>query len=143
MIYFDTSALVKKYVMETGSEDVVNLMKSEAVATSKLTYPEMLSAFVRRSKTGDISDDKLIEAVRNFEADWNCFIVIDLQDDLLPITKRLIEKYYLRGADSIHLASALWIKDAVDENVTFVASDTGLLKAAQSEKLDVMNPQEA
>ncbi len=143
MIYFDTSALAKKYVIETGSERIAQLMTEESVmATSKLTYPEMLSALARRSKGGDISHAKFKELLTEFEADWNCLLIIDFQDELLGSIKRLIGKYYLRAADSIHLASALWLKQSVKENVTFVASDVSLLNAARAEKLSAVNPQD-
>jgi hypothetical protein len=46
----------------------------------------------------------------------------------------------LKAADSIHLASALWLKHSVKENVSFVSSDTSLLKAAGMEKLSAVNP---
>lgn len=143
MIYFDTSALAKKYVIEAGSERIAQLMTEKSVmATSKLTYPEMLSALARRSKSGDISHTKFKELLTEFEADWNCLLIIDFQDELLGSIKRLIGKYYLRAADSIHLASALWLKQSVKENVTFVASDVNLLNSAKAEKLSVVNPQD-
>ena len=144
MIYFDTSALAKKYVIETGSEGIARLMTEKSImATSKLTYPEMLSALTRRSREGDIPHSKLKELLTEFEADWKCFLIIDFQDELLVSIKRLIEKYYLRAADSIHLASALWLKHSMKENITFVASDTNLLNAARAEKLSVVNPQDS
>lgn len=66
MIYFDTSALAKKYIKEQGSNLINKITKEMVVATSKITYPEMLSAFVRRNKTGDISNDKLNELINEF-----------------------------------------------------------------------------
>ena len=73
MIYFDTSALAKKYVIETGSEGIARLMTGKSImATSKLTYPEMLSALIRRSREGDITHSKLKELLTEFEADWKC-----------------------------------------------------------------------
>ncbi|MBI3592196.1 MAG: type II toxin-antitoxin system VapC family toxin, partial [Nitrospirae bacterium] len=67
MIYFDTSALVKRYVKERGSEKVDALLKdSTIVVTSKLTYPEMLSAFTRRHREGTFSLKWLNKIVHNF-----------------------------------------------------------------------------
>lgn len=55
MIYFDSSALVKRYVEEPGSDRVNSILANAGiVTTSKLTYPEILSAFARRHKVGEI-----------------------------------------------------------------------------------------
>lgn len=140
MIYLDTSALVKKYVVEEGSESIATIMKSSVIATSRLTYPEILSTFARRSRVGDITNNKLKEILKYFESDWDCFTILDIHDELLPIIKNLIEKHNLRGADSIHLSSALWLKDTINEEVAFVASDINLLNAAGSESLSIINP---
>ena len=53
MIYFDSSAMVKRYLDEEGSY-TVNKMLDEAsvVATSILTYPEILSAFILHQLSG-------------------------------------------------------------------------------------------
>ncbi|MCF6148401.1 MAG: type II toxin-antitoxin system VapC family toxin [Candidatus Kuenenia sp.] len=140
MIYLDTSALVKKYVAEEGSENIVTIMQNSVIATSRLTYPEILSAFVRRFRAGDITNNKLKEIVKDFESDWDCFTILDIHEELLPIIKNITEKHYLRGADSIHLSSALWLKNTLNEDVAFVASDTNLLNAASSENLNSINP---
>lgn len=140
MIYLDTSALVKKYVAEEGSENIVTIMKSPVIATSRLTYPEILSTLVRRFRGGDITNNKLKEILKAFESDWDCFTILDIHEELLPMIKNLIEKYYLRGADSIHLSSAVWLKDTINEDVAFVASDINLLNAASSESLTIINP---
>ncbi|KXK30164.1 MAG: hypothetical protein UZ01_01637 [Candidatus Brocadia sinica] len=140
MIYLDTSALVKKYVAEEGSENLVTIMQSSVIATSRPTYPEILSTFVRRFRVGDITNNKLKEMLKDFESDWDCFTILDIHEELLPIIKHLIEKHYLRGADSIHLSSALWLKDTINDEVAFVASDINLLNAASSENLNSINP---
>lgn len=67
MIYLDTSTLVKKYVVEEGSENIVTIMHSSVIATSRLTYPEILSTFVRRFRVGDITNNKLKEILEDFE----------------------------------------------------------------------------
>ena len=54
MIYFDSSALVKRYIEEKGSDKVNALLEEKSVAaTSRLTYAEILAAITRRHKTGD------------------------------------------------------------------------------------------
>ena len=143
MIYFDTSALGKNYVVEDGSPHVAKLiLENPEIATSKLTYAEILSAVVRRTKSGDLSRQKMKEAIDKFEDDWNRLLIVDFHDDLLPIVKRVIEKHHLKAADSIHLASAIWLKISLKEDIAFSSSDLNLLKAAKAERLSPINPQQ-
>ncbi len=143
MIYFDTSVLAKNYVWEDGSSDVARLLlENSDNTTSKLTYAEILSALARRTRIGDLSKSKMKEVVDKFEDDWKGLLIVDLHDDLLPIAKRVIERHQLRAADSIHLASAVWLKITLKEDIAFISSDLNLLRAAKAERLSPMNPQE-
>ena len=142
MIYWDSSALVKRYLREDGTDVVQSLLQeTEVLATSKLTYPEILSAFMRKRRAGEMNRKTLEAVIDKFENDWDRILVIEFHNELLPASKRLIEKYPLRGADALHRASALWLEKTLKTGLTFVASDIGLLKAAHSEALKVLNPQ--
>lgn len=55
----------------------------------------------------------------------------------------VIEKHALRGADSIHLSTALCLRSAVNGGITFVASDAELLTAAHRERFTTINPQDS
>ncbi len=141
MIYFDSSALVKRYLREAGSESVnAILLSQEIIVTSKLAYPEILSAFMRKHRGGELARKSLRSVIDQFESDWKLFSIVEFHDELFPTIKALIEKYLLKGADTVHLSSALWLKQASREDVKFVASDLNLLKAAESENLHSINP---
>jgi predicted nucleic acid-binding protein len=141
MIYLDSSALVKRYLKETGT-DVVNsiIVSSKAKATSKLSYPEILSAFARKHRTNEIGNGLLHSAINKFESDWTQLYVIEFSDEMLQPIKQVSQKYPLRAADTVHLASALWLRSSTKVDVTFVASDSRLLEAAQRENLQIVNP---
>ena len=142
MIYLDTSALAKNYIKEDGSDSINKIIAdSPVIAISKITYPEILSALIRRNKTGDISNRELIKLTTEFESNWDYFVIVDFKDELLPLIKTVIQKHLLKAADAIHLSSALWLKNAARQDVTFVASDKNLLNAAQNERLQIINPQ--
>ncbi len=141
MIYLDSSALVKRYLKEEGTEALkLILAKERMIATSKLTYPEILSAFMRKHRAGELVQKPLRSVIDQFESDWKHFFIIEFHDDLFPAIKVLIEKYPLKGADTVHLSSALWLRHTAREDVKFVASDLNLRKAAESENLHVINP---
>ena len=55
MRYFDASALVKRYVRETGSVKVRRLLASDTPATSRLSEIEVAAALERRSREGSFS----------------------------------------------------------------------------------------
>ncbi len=142
MIYFDSSALVKRYLREEGSETVKSLIAgSKLIATSKLAYPEILSAFMRKYRSGELPDNTRAVVMEKFESDWNKVFVVEFHDELLAIIRRLMGKHPLRGADAVHLSSALWLELATKESATFVTSDVVLISAAQAENLKALNPQ--
>jgi predicted nucleic acid-binding protein len=141
MNYFDSSALVKRYVEETGTNSVKSILsRGGEIATSKLTYPEILSALMRKHRAGEIAKKPLQDIVARFGRDWYHILVLEFHNDLLHIVKFLIEKHPIKAADAIHLSSALWLKLSSKIDVTFIASDLNLLKAAQAEKLQIINP---
>jgi len=141
MIYFDSSALVKRYIKEKGTDIVHSLTaRGEAVATSKLTYPEILSAFMRKRREGDLKPESLQSVIAQLENDWGELLIVGLNDELFPLVKSLIQKHRLKAADSIHLASALWLAETAKADVVFIASDETLLSAAKNENLEVINP---
>ena len=141
MIYLDSSALVKRYVQEEGTDFVKSILAGHGlITTSKLTYPEILSALMRKVRAGEIERKTFNGIVEMFDKDWDHVLVLDFHNDLLQIVKVVIEKHPLKAADAIHLSSALWLKLSSKADVTFVASDSNLLKAAQAEKLQIMNP---
>lgn len=142
MIYFDSSALVKRYIREEGTEFVENLCEKERlIATSKLTYPEILSALARKLRAKEIRDSEYEYAFQKFSNDWAGITVLEFHDEIFEKLKGLIEVHSLKAADAVHLASALWLKESMKEQVVFVASDLALLKAASREKLDHVDPE--
>jgi len=141
MNYFDSSALVKRYVDERGTDSVKSILSTGGeIATSKLTYPEILSALMRKHRAGEISKKLLQDIVARFQRDWYHILVLEFHNDLLQKVKFLLERHPLKAADAIHLSSALWLKLSSKVDVTFIASDLNLLKAAQTEKLQIINP---
>ncbi len=143
MIYLDTSALVKKYVIENGTDRIRALLKNEKrVITSKLTYAEMCASFARKYREGGIEIKHYQKAWGSFINDWETLIRMEVREELFPLIRRLTEVYPLRGADAIHLASALWVEESTRETLTFVASDNNLLNTADLENLKTVNPED-
>lgn len=144
MIYLDSSALIKKYVVEKGTPEVRRFFaRGELLWTSKVSQAEVWSAFARRRRGGDLTAAQYRAIARSFEQDWRSFAVVELSDDVARMIRRLVERHPLRAFDAIQLASAIWAKQNLGEAVVFVGADEPLLKAAEAAALTVLNPQKA
>ena len=141
MIYLDSSALVKRYIEEDGSDKVNALLEERTVAAaSRLAYPEILAAITRRHKAKEIETGAFERITKAFKSDWAFFVVVEFHKEVFQFIDAIIVKYALKGAGSVHLSSALWLKKAMKQDVVFVASDLELIKAAKAEKLQIFNP---
>ena len=140
MIYLDTSALIKRFVTENGSPLVESLVGQEGpIATAKIAYVEVHAGLTRKHREGHLSGRQYALACRQFESDWQAYIRVDLQDEILILARDLIQRHTLRGFDAIHLASALSLGAALGEEITLAAADERLLRAARAERLRPLN----
>lgn len=137
ILYLDTSSLVKLYVEEIESSEVVDLVKSSDVtATSFVAYAEARAAFARRFREGAFSSGEYKRLKKCFNKDWDCYLVLSVTKELIRLAGDLAEKHALRGFDSIHLASALTLHRELSSSVVFSCFDDKLQKASKREYLD-------
>ena len=138
MHYFDTSALIKQYFLEPGSETVRNLLKRGAgVFTAALTYFETHAAFARRKREGILSPPVTRRLALRFDKDWESYEVVLLTAELLSVARRVLYRHPLRSADALQLASALLLARKTPEPTwMFVCADQRLCRAASAEGLE-------
>jgi len=140
MNYLDTSALIKRFVAEKGSPQVESLVSQRGhVATAKIAYAEVYAGLARKHREGYLPGSQYTLACRQFEAEWQAYIRVDLRDEILVLARDLIQRHPLRGYDAIHLASAINLQSVLGEEITFVAADGGLLRAARAEHIRPLN----
>ena len=137
MRYFDASALVKRYVRETGSTTVRRLLTSNTPVTSRLSEVEVASALVRRAREGLLKTAERDRTLDAFAADLENITVVELTQDVTAGATRLLRRHQLRAGDAIQLASCLFLQEQVDDTVPFVAFDRRLTEAARLEGLAV------
>ena len=136
IVYMDTNALVKNYVVEPGSNRLIKTWnQADAIAISIVGYAEVLAAFHRKFREKSLSIDELEELICEFKDDWNMFNKVDVKIALFPIVDRLLIKYQLRGFDVIHLSSCITLNEHVEDKVVFVCADHLLLKSAEQERI--------
>lgn len=137
MRYFDASALAKRYVREQGSVRVRRLLASDVPATSRLSTVEVASALMRRSREGVFSDRERDRALIGLEKDMSAMLIVELTPEVAARARRLLERQPLRAGDAIQLASCLYLREELGEDVQFVAFDKRLAAAASQEGLTV------
>lgn len=136
--YLDTSALVKLFLREDGSELVRELWNGDvSVVTAGVGQTELvcaLAAAVRdwRLDAGQITEDIIGGAFLRRRAD-----IVATDPALLDSASRLGVVHRLRALDAIHVASALVVRDA---DPVVVSWDDSQRNAARAEGLRVFPP---
>jgi predicted nucleic acid-binding protein len=157
VIYLDSSALLKHYVREAGSDALDELVgqamnQGRSVFMSVLGYPEILATFARRIRENLRLRAQLVSLQDRFKNDWARELSqVELNARVRLFIPRLLNSYPLKGSDAVHLASALWLRDALRlgldfgrtiKRLTFATSDRQLKRAAAAEGLEVFDPED-
>lgn len=144
--YLDANVWVKRYYQETGTTWVQDLFaQNPPIACASLGLIEVMATLARKRKTREIDLSLFEQKVQELEEDWDRFIQVHLTAEAVDIAKELARDLALRGADAVHLASALLLQRRFvdeDERLILVTSDHELKKAAQSSGLVVIDPAE-
>ncbi len=144
--YLDASAWVKRYYCETGTNWVQRLFAfNSTIASASLGLVEVVATLSRKAKARELNRSLLTKKVQEVEEDWRRFIQIRLTDEVMNRAKDLARYQALRGADAVHLASALLLQSRFgerDDRLGFVASDRELKKSGQLSGLEVVDPTE-
>jgi uncharacterized protein len=133
--YADTSALVKLVLAERGSDLAIDIwVSSPRVVSSMLAYPEGCAALAAASRDGRLDPALYRQSVKSFDETFEQLISIEIDERLALAAGARAASFGLRGADAVHLATAL---DLADEEVTFLTWDKALAAAAASAGLAV------
>lgn len=148
-IYFlDSSALIKRYVVEIGSPWIKTLTDSQtgnSLLLVRITWVEVLSAFARRQREGGITAAEVAALIAKFRSEFNSrYRVIEVDLALVEKAGELIVQYLLRAYDAVQLAAALRVQSVLtsipETQLIFVSADNRLLDIAQSAGLAIDNP---
>lgn len=124
VVYFDSSALVKLVVEEVGSELAAELWDGcDAAVSSRLAYPEVRAALAAAGRNHDLDPAGQAAAENAWEEYWSATRPVELTRAVEQSAGQLAARHALRGADAIHLASALAV------------SQPGLILAAWDRRL--------
>lgn len=132
--FFDTSAFVKRYIEEPGSERVMEICKeAEHLVLSLICLPEMLSTLNRLVRKGKLSGDQYQQIKDLILGDFEDIEVCDITTEVIKQTIGCLEKNPLRAMDALHLGCALVVRPDL-----FVSSDRRQIEAALNEGLQAV-----
>ena len=135
--FFDTSALIKRYIEEAGSETVSELINdADEVFVSELTIIECFSALKRLLLERQLDEENYGYLKDELRQDFRFFSQVAVED-ALKYCEPLIDRYQLKTLDSVQLASAVYVKSEIN---SFICCDAKLSAAAGKEGLAVINP---
>jgi len=146
--FFDSSALVKRYAVETGTIWMLGLFRRAAghrLYVARITGVEVTAALTRKTRGHKLAPDVAARALIRLRRELGRRLrLAEITPALLTDAMTLAEKHGIRGYDAVQLASAV---DANDERVrvglaplVFVAADSDLLAAAVAEGFMTENP---
>ena len=110
ILYFETSALVKLFSRETGSEQVKALISdtSNQVWVLELALVELICAVYRKFRNHEFSEEVLEPVQEKIKKQFELFNVIPLDSDIIEESQLLIEQFGkvsgLRTLDALHIA---------------------------------------
>jgi predicted nucleic acid-binding protein len=146
--YFDTSALVKRYVKGTGSAWVTGICDpaaGNALYIARITEVELTSALARRRKAKTLSAAHagiLLAAFQNHLA--NEYALVEITPPVLSAAARLADGHSLRAYDATQLAALVEVNLQRQAKslplLTLVSADDELNAATTSEGISVENP---
>ena len=125
-VFFDSSAFVKRYVNEAGTEAVLHWCdQATEIILSGIALPELVSSFCRLQREGRITETQYRQLKSLLLADIEDAAIGDLTPVVIAHAIASLEGNVLRGMDAIHIGSALALKADL-----FVSSDRRQLDAA-------------
>lgn len=130
-IFLDTSALIKLYHQESGTQEIESLFnnfKITAIYLSELAKIEFTSTIWKKVRTKEISENTAKITIALFETDFDKFSFISIDSMILEQSRLLFSDYGelgLRTLDGIQLSTTISLKTYSD---LFITSDI-LLKS--------------
>jgi uncharacterized protein len=145
---FDSSALVKRHVKETGSAWVCSLIRVKAAHTlyiASITAVEITSAITRRQRGGHLSAAQGGAILGHFRRHLTQrYSILELTQPLLADAMRLARKHGLRAYDAVQLAAMIEVNHLYQVAklgpATMLSSDRDLNAGAQAKGLTVEDP---
>ncbi len=136
LAFWDSSGLVKLLVDEAGTDVAVALWdESAGVVASRLSVPEMSAALAAAERGGRVDRAR----ARLARDEWHRYLValdvVEVSAEIADHAAGLAAAHPLSGADAVHLATALALRES---ELVLATWDRRLRAAALAEGLAVV-----
>lgn len=144
--FLDSTAFVKLFVQEAGTEAIIRLMEAtedNRKLISAGTPLEVYAALKRRERAGAIAPEDA-EAARNIlRVEAARMVQQPLNPAVLEAARQVLDRHELRSAEALQLGAAVVTREMFQGiEIVFVSADQRLLDAAKEEHFQTMNPSE-
>jgi hypothetical protein len=119
--FFDSSALIKRYVEEPGRDEVLKISSESVCVVSALLPVELRGALRRRAAERTLDARRLPAILDRMDEERNHWELVPVGEEVLAAAERLVGRYPLRTLDAIHVSSAQLVVAAVQ--LVFVTAD--------------------
>jgi len=123
LAYFDTSALVKRYLEEAGSARARQLLDRYRVLSSVIAPVEALSALWRRQRAGEMPRADFEAILPRLHGDQDNWELVELDSSVRNRAQDVIRRTGVRTLDALHLASALLLRARTGAELPFITAD--------------------
>jgi uncharacterized protein len=146
--FFDSSALTKRYIAETGTQWVRTTVAPGAnhtILIAQITPVEVMSAVARQKREQTI-DARTARAIRLLLERHSAreYDIVLLSEGVLSRAQDLLDSHNLRAYDAVQLAAALDSESKLTRmnlpSLIFVSADHRLLLVATQEGLQGFEP---
>ena len=138
ILFCDTSALVKLYIVEPQSDQMNALVaEAEAVAVVRIAWVEFHAALARRAREVPADAPAVDDARRALAEDWTHYLILEVGQSLVERAGEFADAFALRGYDAVQLAAAHELATEAERPVAFACADQRLTRAAKILGLDV------
>jgi predicted nucleic acid-binding protein len=125
--FIDTSSLVKKYVVERGSDEMeIILEETSEVVVAPIAWIEFNSAILQAARDKRINSHGSSQILSEAERDFRSYSVVVWNEALANTATKAVHRHSLAALDAIQLASGLLSKVEA-----FVTSDRKLFEEAR------------
>ena len=137
--YFDTSALIKRYVREPGTTRVVSLLRRHDLLSSAITPVEVMSALCRRKRNGELSEEDFAATLTRVQSERIRWELVEVGGMVLNRAEAIVQGTVpMRAMDAVHVASLMTFQAAAGIRIPFVTGDGRQRDAATLLGLDVI-----
>ena len=126
-LLWDASALAKRYIAETGTAWIRNVLDPSmgvVVVLARITAVELIAAISRRERAGSLAPADGATARADFRGDLaDEYQIVEVDESVVNRAMLLAETHGLRAYDAVQLAAALGV------NATYLAAGAPAITA--------------